>query len=156
MSFATSSESLCKYSWTFISDSSNRLASVLSFSCKKNTFSFFLFEELLFAWRSCCRKITSSFFKVPMKCQTLGWLLFIRVLNLSCQPQQHDLSLVDCVLQHKNLRSTVFSHYREKSNIRHMPRGRPTRRLTKLIDNDTPTFFDRLTAFAIEVSRTSE
>ena len=70
--------------------------------------------------------------------------------------QQYDLSLDDCIVQQKNLRSTVFTHYRELSNIRHMPRGCATRRLAKLIDNDMPTFSDRLVDFALGVSRTSE
>ena len=74
-----------------------------------------------------------------------------RMINI----QKYELSLVDCILQHKNLRSTLFTHYRKKSNIRHMPSGRPTRWLTKLIDNDTPTFFDRLIVFALGESRTS-
>ena len=70
--------------------------------------------------------------------------------------QQYDLSLAECILQHKNLRPTMSTHYREKSNIRHMPRGRPTRRLTKLIDNDIPILFDRPIDFALGVSRISE
>ena len=43
-----------------------------------------------------------------------------RMINI----QQYDLSLIDCILQHKNLRSKLFTHYREKSNIRHIPCSR--------------------------------
>ncbi|CAF1452565.1 unnamed protein product [Adineta steineri] len=61
--------------------------------------------------------------------------------------QLHEPMFIECALQYKFLFNTIYYHYRIKANIKYMPAGRPTTRLTSYLDNEGHTYFDRLCDF---------
>jgi hypothetical protein len=60
--------------------------------------------------------------------------------------ERYEQELIQCYLMHKNIINTTRHHYREKTCIQAMPRGRPSTRMLEFYNNPT-TYFDILINF---------
>ncbi|CAF2070985.1 unnamed protein product [Rotaria magnacalcarata] len=61
--------------------------------------------------------------------------------------QRYEPIFIDSVLQNKHLFNMLYHHYRIKANIRNMPAGRPSNRISAFLNTDCSTFFDQLCQF---------
>jgi hypothetical protein len=99
--------------------------------------------RLIYQLFQCPTQELHDHFKLPTIEKRYKTSLLKRMKNI----QLHESSIIECTMQFKYLLNILHSHYRIKPHIKHMPQGRPNKRLLSFLDSSPCTFFDLLCDF---------